>query len=103
MRRSLERHGQLSPIVAFAEGDQVQTLDGFYAAARGARAGLVERGDHLAEVADGVDAKIQLAALHEQRGLTELEEGWLVRHLYRDDHLSQPEIARRLDRHKSWV
>jgi len=30
-------------------------------------------------------------------------EGWLVRSLYRDDKLSQPEIARRLDRHKSWV
>jgi hypothetical protein len=27
----------------------------------------------------------------------------LVRSLYRDDKLSQPEIARRLDRHKSWV
>ena len=103
MRRSLERHGQLSPIVAFAEGDQVQTLDGFKRL-RAARAlGWSSVAITLAEVADGIDAKIRLAALHEQRGLTELEEGWLVRSLYRDDHLSQPEIARRLDRHKSWV
>jgi ParB/RepB/Spo0J family partition protein len=103
MRRSLERHGQLTPIVAFAEGDQVQTLDGFKRL-RAARAlGWASVAITIAEVADGIDAKIQLAALHQQRGLTELEEGWLVRSLYRDDQLSQPEIARRLDRHKSWV
>lgn len=103
MRRSLERHGQLMPIVAFTEGGEVQTLDGFKRL-RAARAlGWASVTITLAQVADGIDAKIQLAALHQQRGLTELEEGWLVRSLYRDDHLSQPEIARRLDRHKSWV
>jgi len=50
-----------------------------------------------------VDAKVQIAALHGGRGLTEIEEAWLVRSLYREDGLSQPEIARRLSRHKSWV
>jgi hypothetical protein len=29
MRRSLERDGQLTPIVAFADGDHLETLDGF--------------------------------------------------------------------------
>jgi hypothetical protein len=94
MRRSLDRHGQLTPIVAFAERDQIQTLDGF----KRLRAAIM-----IAEVADSIDAKIRLAELHQHRGLTELEQGWLVRSLYRDDKLSQPEIARRLDRHKSWV
>jgi ParB-like chromosome segregation protein Spo0J len=41
--------------------------------------------------------------LHEARGLTELEEGWLVRALYREHGLLQPAIAQRLGRHKSWV
>jgi hypothetical protein len=41
--------------------------------------------------------------LHHSCGPTELEEGWLVRSLFRDDGLSQPEIARRMHRHKSWV
>lgn len=103
MRRSLDRHGQLTPIVAFAERDQIQTLDGFKRL-RAARAlGWPTVAVTIAEVADGVDAKIRLAELHQHRGLTELEQGWLVRSLYRDDKLSQPEIARRLDRHKSWV
>jgi hypothetical protein len=50
-----------------------------------------------------VGAKVQLAALHDRRGLTELEEAWLIRSLYREHNLSQPTIAARLGRHKSWV
>lgn len=40
---------------------------------------------------------------HRGSGLTELEEAWLVRALYREDKLGQPAIARHLGRHKSWV
>jgi hypothetical protein len=50
-----------------------------------------------------VDAKLRLRELHDRRGLTELEEAWLVRSLYREDGVPQPEIARRLHRHKTWV
>jgi ParB/RepB/Spo0J family partition protein len=103
IRRSLERHGQLTPIVVFAERDQVETLDGFKRL-RAARAlGWPTVAIALADVADGVAAKVRLLELHQRRGLTELEEGWLVRSLYRDDGLSQPQIAHRLGRHKSWV
>lgn len=103
IRRSLERHGQLTPIVVFAERDQVETLDGFkrLRAARALGWPTVEIA--LADVADGIAAKVRLLELHQRRGLTELEEGWLVRSLYRDDGLSQPQIAHRLGRHKSWV
>jgi ParB/RepB/Spo0J family partition protein len=103
MRRSLERHGQLTPIVAFADGDRRETLDGFKRL-RAARAlGWPEVAVTIADVDDGIEAKVRLAELHHHRGLTDLEQGWLVRSLYRDDKLSQSEIARRLDRHKSWV
>jgi ParB/RepB/Spo0J family partition protein len=103
MRRSLERHGQLTPIVVFAERDQLETLDGFKRL-RAARAlGWPQVAITLADVTDGVAAKVRLLELHQRRGLTELEEAWLVRSLYRDDGLSQPAIARCLDRHKSWV
>jgi hypothetical protein len=50
-----------------------------------------------------VDAKLRLCELSSGRGLTELEEGWLVRSLYREDRLSQADIARMMSRHKSWV
>lgn len=103
VRRSLERHGQLTPIVVFAERDQLETLDGFKRL-RAARAlGWPQVAITLADVADGIAAKVRLLELHQRRGLTELEEAWLVRSLYREDGLSQPAIARHLDRHKSWV
>ena len=50
---------------------------------------------------DAIEAKLRVAELHDRRGLTELEEAWLVRSLYRDDGLGQPEIARRMSRHKT--
>lgn len=103
MQRSLKRHGQLTPIVVFAEHAQVETLDGFkrLRAARALGWPTVEIA--IADITDGVAAKVRLLELHQRRGLTELEEAWLVRSLYRDDGLSQPEIGRHLDRHKSWV
>jgi ParB/RepB/Spo0J family partition protein len=102
MRSSLTRHGQLTPIVAFAEGDRLEVIDGFK---RIHAARALGWNDLRVTTSDGgsANAKVQIAALHDRRGLTEIEEAWLVRSLYREDRLSQPEIARRLERHKSWV
>src|SRR3954463_1144411 len=64
MRRSLERHGQLTPIVAFAEGEQIETLDGLKRL-RAARAlGWPTVAITIADVADRIDAKVRLAELH---------------------------------------
>jgi hypothetical protein len=46
---------------------------------------------------------VRLLRCNESTGLCELEEAWLVRSLYRDDQLTQPQIAQLLRRHKSWV
>lgn len=102
MRRSLERHGQLTALTLFVEREGLEILDGFKRV-RAARALGIST--LLARVDDVgiVDAKLRLFELHAHRGLTELEEAWLVRSLYRDDHLQQSEIARRMSRHKSWV
>jgi ParB-like chromosome segregation protein Spo0J len=102
MRRSLERYGQLSAIHLFAEAEKLEILDGFKRV-RAARAlGLRTLRARVADV-DVIGAKVQIAALHQQHGLTELEEGWLIRSLYREHGLSQPVIAARLGRHKTWV
>jgi ParB/RepB/Spo0J family partition protein len=102
MRRSLTRHGQLSALCLFVEGGQLEIIDGFKRV-RAARAlGLRTLRARVTDV-DAVQAKVQLAALHDRRGLTELEEAWLIRSLYREHGLSQPTIATRLGRHKSWV
>jgi ParB-like chromosome segregation protein Spo0J len=102
VRRSLERYGQLTALTLFVETDRLEILDGFKRV-RAARAlgwtTLLARIDDV----DAIEAKLRVAELHDGRRLTELEEAWLVRSLYRDDGLGQPEIARRMSRHKSWV
>jgi ParB/RepB/Spo0J family partition protein len=103
MQRSLASVGQVSAISVFTvDGGGLEVLDGFK---RMRAAKVLGWTDLRAQVlaVDVVDAKVALAVLHERGGLTELEEAWLVRSLYREDHLSQPEIARRLSRDKSWV
>lgn len=102
VRRSLDEHGQLSALTVFAPDGALEIIDGFKRV-RAARAlgwsTLLARIDDVS----AVDAKLRLRELHGQCKLTELEEAWLVRSLYREDRLSQPEIARRMGRHKSWV
>jgi len=102
MRRSLARHGQLEALSVFTSQGQLEIVDGFKRV-RAARAlGWRTLRARVADV-DRVEAKILLLALHDRRGLTELEEAWLIRSLYRDEGLSQSTIAARLGRHKSWV
>jgi ParB-like chromosome segregation protein Spo0J len=101
MRRSLEQHGQLAALTLFTERGELEIIDGFKRV-RAARAlgwtTLLARVDDVSVV----EAKLRLGELHDQRGLTELEEAWLVRSLYREDHVSLAELARRMHRHKSW-
>jgi hypothetical protein len=102
VRRSLEQHGQLTALTVFGSHDQLEVLDGFKRARAARTLGwptLLARVDTV----NSVEAKLRLCTLHDRRGLTALEEGWLVRSLYRDDGLSLPEIARRMVRHRSWV
>jgi ParB-like chromosome segregation protein Spo0J len=103
MRHSLGRYGQLQPVVAFRdESQQLEVIDGLKRL-RAARAlGWPELWVTVAQVGS-VDAKVWLLELHQCQGLSELEEGWLVRSLHRDNGLSQGAIAQRLGRHKSWV
>lgn len=102
MRASLRAHGQLSPVCAFDGGGTLEVFDGFkrLRAARGL--GLRELRAVVVDV-DMVEATVHMRELHAGRGLTALEEGWIVRALHRDHHLSQGAIAARLRCHKSWV
>ncbi len=102
MRRSLERHGQLSAVAVFATDDGVETIDGFKRIRAARELGWSALRTHRLDV-DVVGAKLAIASLHEHPGLSGLEEAWLVRSLYRDDKLSQPRIGIGLGRHKSWV
>jgi ParB-like chromosome segregation protein Spo0J len=103
MEQSLRRSGQVCAIVVFSPvPGELEVVDGFKRL-RAARAlGWTELRAEVVAV-DLAGAKIAISVLHARQGLSELEEAWLVRSLYREDRLSQPEIARRMGRDKSWV
>jgi hypothetical protein len=104
MAQSLQRYGQVSPVVVcWQEGDWV-LIDGFKRlhAARSLK-GLSQLQARRLDV-DEQGAKAAIFNLNRigQRP-QELEESWIVQALVREDGLSQVEAARLLGRHKSWV
>jgi ParB-like chromosome segregation protein Spo0J len=102
VRGSLTRHGQLTAMVVFEERDGLEVIDGFKRLQAARQLGWSELRVRQVTI-DAASATVQIAALHAGRGLTEIEEAWIVRSLYRDCGMSQPTIAERLGRHKSWV
>ena len=102
IERSLSRHGQLVAVVCYRHAGGVEMVDGFKRLI-GARAlGWSTLRAEMHEVT-GAAVKLLLWQSNVRQVLTELEEAWLVRALYRDDRLSQPQIAQLVGRHKSWV
>lgn len=102
MEQSLSRHGQLVAVVCNRQAGTVEVLDGFKRLV-GARAlGWSVLRAEVHEVT-GPAAKLLLWQSNARQTLTDLEEAWLVRALYREDRLNQPQIAQLVGRHKSWV
>ena len=104
MAKSLDRYGQLSPIVVCRRNDRYELIDGFK------RLGAVRRLapiDHLSArrmEADERTVKAAIYGLNRAGGRTrELEEAWIIHALVREDGMSQVEVAELLGRHKSWV
>lgn len=102
MRQSLSRLGQLTPVQVYREGGKLELIDGFKRL-HAARAMSWPRLRAEVQQVDGAGAKVRLWQCNAGAGLTEIEEAWLVRALYRDDKLTQPQIGQALVRHKSWV
>jgi ParB-like chromosome segregation protein Spo0J len=104
MARSLDRYGQVSPIVVCPREGRYELIDGFKRL--GAARGLATRSHLSARVMEADDraAKAAIYGLNRAGGRTrELEEAWIVHALVREDGLSQVEVAELLGRHKSWV
>jgi len=103
LRCSIERHGVLTPLVVNVIGAKLVLLDGFK------RFQVVgERGDSsvLARHVELTDAQAKAAIVTfnvPHRGMSDLEEAWVVASLVRGNKLRQIEVAALLGKHKSWV
>ena len=102
MRQSLTKLGQLTPVQVYREAGKLELIDGFKRL-HAARAMSWPKLRAEVQQVDAAGAKVRLWRCNAGVGLTELEEAWLVRALYRDDKLTQPQIGQLLLRHKSWV
>lgn len=104
MAQSLQRYGQISPVVICLHESDAVLIDGFKRlhAARGMK-GM----SHLQARRMDVDEQGAKAAIYNLNRIgqrpQELEESWIVHALVREDGLTQVEAARLLGRHKSWV
>jgi ParB-like chromosome segregation protein Spo0J len=104
MARSLQRYGQLSPVVVCRRQERYELIDGFKRlGAMRSLAGIDHLSGRLME-ADERSAKAAIYGLNRVGGRTrELEEAWIIHALVREDGMSQVEVAELLGRHKSWV
>lgn len=102
MQASLSRLGQLTPVQAYESGGRLELIDGFKRL-HAARALSWPKLRAEVQQLDATGAKVRLWRCNTGTGLSELEEAWLVRALYREDSLTQPQIGQLLTRHKSWV
>ena len=102
MQLSLAKQGQVTPVQAYRCNGGLEVIDGFKRL-QAARALSWPKLRVEVQQVDDPGAKVRLWQCNAGPGLSELEEAWLVRAMYRDDKLTQPQIGRLLGRHKSWV
>lgn len=104
MLSSLQKYGQLSPLVVcrFAAGEQ-ELLDGFKRLRAARQLGLKELSVRslVMSLRAGKAAMLQLNRVG--RAISGMEEALVVHSLSHEDGLTQVEIALLLGHHKSWV
>jgi ParB-like chromosome segregation protein Spo0J len=102
MQLSLSKLGQLTPVQAWRTSAGLELFDGLkrWRAAQELSWPSLRVEVHALEAAG---AKVRLLLCNATTGLSELEEAWVVRSLYRDDKLDQPYIAQLVGHDKSWV
>jgi ParB/RepB/Spo0J family partition protein len=104
MAKSLERYGQLSPVVVCRRQERYELVDGFKRLGAARRFQQIEYLSARLLDADERTVKAAIYGLNRAGGRTrELEEAWIIHALVREDGMSQVEVAELLGRHKSWV
>jgi len=102
MVRSLEKRGQLTPVVVASDGPRLVLIDGF----KRQRAAEILGLSSLMVItlpSEGALAKAHMYLLNRKNGFSMIEEAMLIRELVEVDGFMQVDVAAMLERHKSWV
>jgi ParB/RepB/Spo0J family partition protein len=103
MERSMQNYGQLTPVVVGQVDDRYEIVDGFKRLRAGRKLGYESL---QARVMPGGRRAMKAAIIYlntKARTIADIESALVIRSLYREDNLSQVEIAALLNRHKSYV
>lgn len=103
VRDSLRRLGQLTPIVVCERGEVQAVVDGFKRVAAARTLGFASLRGRVMPLGETAALAALVSLNCAGRGLTDLEEGLVVRTLCREHGLEQVAVAVLLGRHKSWV
>ena len=102
MVKSMKKYGQLSPVTCVITGGAYEIIDGFKRLRACRHIGNKTLKTRVLETTERV-SKAAIIQLNRGRSISELEEAMVLCSLYREDGLTQVEIAVLLGRHKSWV
>ena len=102
MAHSMEKRGQLAPVVLTGEEKPYILIDGFKRYLAAESLGLKSLKATFIHV-DLTQAKIMMYLMNRQENLSWIQEAMLVQELVDQDGLKQTEVAGLLDHHKSWV
>jgi len=102
MVSSLERRGQLNPIVATGDDKHAILVDGFKRQQAAVIIGIEKLSVQLLPLSS-VNMKAYTYLLNRNRSFSFIEECILIQELIEKDGLTQAEISVILERHKSWV
>lgn len=104
MERSIAQYGQVTPVVVGQPtGSKYEMVDGFKRYRASKKLGLKNLS---CRVLKGKDRALKSAMLYlntQISSIGDLEQGMIIQSFYKEDGLSQVEIAKLLGRHKSWV
>ena len=103
MCQSLERMGQLQPVITRKSGDLYQLIDGFkryYASQQSGFPGLLGK---VLNVSESVGKAMIMACNKEGHSLIDYEEGLIVYSLKKEHQMSQKEISELTGYSQTWV
>jgi ParB/RepB/Spo0J family partition protein len=103
MEESIKRHGQLLPILVGKVDNRLELLDGFKRFRAYRKLGITTIKARVLHSSLRALKAAMLEANWKARTITEMEEAMVLQSLYREDGLTQVEIATLLGRHKSFV
>ncbi|MDQ1240004.1 MAG: ParB family transcriptional regulator, chromosome partitioning protein [Thermodesulfobacteriota bacterium] len=103
MISSLERRGQLNPVVAAGHGQHIILVDGFKRQQAASIIGMDKISAVILRHYDRSVLKALIYLLNHNGGFELIEECLIIRELVEKDGFRQVEVATMMERHKSWV